>query len=239
MISASCINYSDDFNCDFRINKEREVFFPRYLALSKPDDCLDFILPTKAIRVVSLNVRGDQTICARLPGLNASIDAFAPTVLGLQEYPSELVDIQDQLSDQWSNPIVVEDTDFEQTIWFSDTPYVESGGWDLEGIIRGARFKRADNILYVNVHFPLIAEEGRSNEILDLILTEVDKISYTNIVIMGDFNMIKSNIDIKLSPLAGVGAGVDFIYSDMDILSWVVDTTVTSDHSLIFTNLLR
>lgn len=170
------------------------------------------------LNIVSFNIRccddpNGHSIPERAPRLKAVIDACAPDLIALQEYRPEwekhiaeaflgeyefLNKYRSEGDDKESGPILWKKDAFTLIdrgwFWLSDTPEVESRGWDelyncyriclwaiLEHKATGKRFN------FMNTHFGF-GDKGQCDSV-KLIADYSDKISDLPTFICGDFNM--------------------------------------------------
>lgn len=177
------------------------------------------------LKVVSFNIRcGDDangySICERAPRLNQIISALNPDLIGLQEwrptweehiikYFGKDYEIFNQFrsqEDKESVTILWRRDKFEciktGSFWLSDTPEVESRGWDeLYNCYRICTYailkdiKTGKVFTFMNTHFGF-GDKGQLASV-ELIYNYSKKISNFPTFLTGDFNMTPSSVAYK------------------------------------------
>ena len=178
------------------------------------------------LKVISFNIRcaddrDGHSIAERAPRLWKVTKPCDADIIGFQEYVpnweepiKELFGTEYEIFNKYrtttghieSAPILWKKDKFDCEkkgyFWLSDTPEVESGGWDiyehnrictyaiLKEKISGKRFT------FINTHLGF----GEENQIksVNLILDYVKKISDLPTVVTGDFNMTPSTVQYKI-----------------------------------------
>ena len=168
------------------------------------------------LNLVSFNIRcvddpNGHSIAERAPRLYATTSRVKPDVIGFQEYRPKweepiarlygdeyaIFNVYRSTADPESAPILWrKDTfDCEKTgcFWLSDTPKVESKGWDEMGYERICAYvilrhkPTGERITFMNTHFGF-GDDGQVKS-AKLITEKAADISNYPTVIVGDFNM--------------------------------------------------
>lgn len=174
------------------------------------------------LKVVSFNIRytndpNGHSISERAPRLAETINEVEPDVIGFQEYrPAWDKHIEEHFSDRYdmflkyrnetsdveASPILWRKDKFEclETgyFWLSDTPEIESKGWDTIGCYRMCVYvilkdeKTNECFTVMNTHFGF-GDDGQLKSV-ELIYEYSKKISNYPTFITGDFNMNPESI---------------------------------------------
>lgn len=174
------------------------------------------------MKVVSFNIRSmddpnGNSIIERAPRLAKVIGDIDPDLIGIQEFVpkwekpfeeffSEKYDMLNKYRTRegWieSGPLLWRRGAFELRekgwFWFSDTPDVESGGWDTLGHKRmccWVRLKRVSDkkeFVFMNTHFGF-GDEGQVNS-ARLIRDRIKDFGDLPVFITGDFNSLPSSL---------------------------------------------
>ena len=168
------------------------------------------------LKTVSFNIRfGDDvdgySVAERAPRLRQAITDYAPDLIGIQEYTPKWEDYFEKLflpeyemynkyraTTGWieGGPVLWRRGEFvlidRGDFWYSDTPDVESGGWDVSGHKRNCVYVKLRRVsdgaefVFMNTHFGF----GEQCQIksAELIKQRVKAFGDTPYFITGDFN---------------------------------------------------
>ena len=168
------------------------------------------------LNIISFNIRciddpNGHSIVERAPRLHVVTSRYGADIIGFQEYrPAwkehiarlygddfDIFNVYRSTTDPESTPILWRKTRFDDiqtgNFWLSDTPKVESKGWDTMGYERMCTYvtlkekQTGECITFINTHFGF-GDDGQIKS-ADLIAEYAKRISDYPTVIVGDFNM--------------------------------------------------
>ncbi|MBO4869829.1 MAG: endonuclease/exonuclease/phosphatase family protein [Clostridia bacterium] len=168
------------------------------------------------LKTVSFNIRccddpDGHSVAERAPRLEKVISQIGPDLIGIQEFTpiwedhfKRIFDAEYEMLNKYrsqtgwieGSPLLWRRGKFTATgrgwFWYSDTPDVESGGWDVTGhkrICTYVRLKSADGgreFVFMNTHFGF-GDEGQVKS-AELIKARTRAFADTPFFITGDFN---------------------------------------------------
>ena len=232
-------------------------------------------LDQPALRVMSFNIRvntesdGENAWSHRRDMVARTIQFHQADLVGLQEsYSSMADDLEDRLPDyvrvsngETLNPILYRESRLElvssHVIWLSETPDVESVGWDASTTRTAAyavfRERRTQSELHVfNIHFDQRGELSRVNSAA-LVASRVKELPpEARVLVIGDFNLLADSpalemledgtnlrdaFDVSLAPHHGPGGSFkgfkDSKYSGRRVDHIYVRNLVVKQHGIL------